>query len=46
MEKLTDKQLKDLPKNCPRFNAGGAVIINKDILKSIVKELLEYRNNN
>lgn len=41
--KLTDKQLKSLPKNCPPFNAGGAVIINKDILKDMVKELLELR---
>ena len=44
--KLTDEQLKNLPKNCPPFNSGGAVIINDEILKSIVNELLEYRKNN
>jgi hypothetical protein len=43
--KLTDSQLKDIAKNSPRFNAGGAVIINKAVLQAIVKELLEYRNN-
>lgn len=40
---LTDKQLKSLPNNCMPFNSGGAVIINREILKSITEELLRLR---
>lgn len=40
---LTDKQLKSLPNNCMLFNSGGAVIINREILKSITEELLRLR---
>ena len=43
--KLTDSELKNLPKHCPPFNAVGGVIINKDILKSLIDELLEHRKN-
>ena len=41
--KLTDKQLKSLPNNCMPFNSGGAVIINREILKCITEELLRLR---
>jgi hypothetical protein len=41
--KLTDEKLKKLPKSCVPFNSGGAVIVNKQILSSICKELLELR---
>lgn len=40
---LTNKQLKSLPNNCMPFNSAGAVIINKEILKSITEELLRLR---
>lgn len=40
---LTNEELKKLPSNCFRFNAGGAVVINKDILRAVCKELLEKR---
>ena len=45
MEKLTNKELRKLHWNCPSFNAGGAIIINDELLKSITDELLEYRKN-
>lgn len=41
--RLTDEELKKLPSNCMPFNAKGAVIINKKIISSICKELLELR---
>jgi hypothetical protein len=41
--KLTDEELKKLPKSCVPFNNVGAVIVNKQILSSICKELLELR---
>lgn len=41
--KLTDRELKTLPNNCMPFNSGGAVIINKKILKELTNELLELR---
>ena len=40
---LTDKQLKSLPNSCMPFNSGGAVIISKEILRSITEELLRLR---
>ncbi|MES9681724.1 hypothetical protein ABWK22_02165 [Gottfriedia acidiceleris] len=43
--KLTDKELKSLPRSCMPFNNKGAVIINKAILKEMCKELLEHRAN-
>jgi hypothetical protein len=42
--KLTDEELKKLPRSCVPFNSGGAVIVNKKILASICKELIELRN--
>ncbi|GIN67090.1 hypothetical protein J41TS2_25110 [Bacillus sonorensis] len=44
--KLTDEELKKLPKNCSNWNGRDGLIINKDILKSICNELLEYRKKN
>lgn len=41
--KLTDEELKSLPKNCFDWNGKGGLVINKEILKSICSELLEYR---
>jgi hypothetical protein len=41
--KLTDEELKKLPKSCVPFNNKGAVIINNKVLSSICKELLELR---
>lgn len=41
--KLTDEQLKTLPGNCMPFNSAGAVIINKEILRSITEELIRLR---
>jgi hypothetical protein len=41
--KLTNDELKKLPRNCFPFNAGGAVVINKKILTDICKELLKLR---
>ncbi|WP_179885054.1 hypothetical protein [Bacillus cereus] len=41
--KLTDEELKKLPRQCLDWNGGGAVIINKATLKEICKELLDYR---
>lgn len=43
MTKITDEELKKLPRACVPFNAGGAVIIDKQTLSSICKELLELR---
>ena len=42
--KLSDEELKKLPNNCIPFNSGGAVIINKDLLKDLVDELIKLRN--
>lgn len=41
--KLTNEELKNLPKNCFDFNGRGGAVINKDIIKSICEELLTYR---
>jgi hypothetical protein len=41
--KLTDEELVELPKSCAPFNHKGAVIVNKEILNSVCKELLEFR---
>lgn len=40
---LTNKELKVLPKCAVPWNGSGAVIVNKEVLKSICSELLEYR---
>jgi hypothetical protein len=41
--KMTDEELMDLPRSCTPFNHKGAVIVNKEILTSVCKELLEFR---
>jgi hypothetical protein len=41
--RLTDEELMDFPKNCAPFNHKGAVIVNKEILSSLCRELLEFR---
>lgn len=40
---LTNHELKILPQCAVPWNGSGAVITNKEILKSICNELLEYR---
>lgn len=42
--KLSDSELKKLPSNCIPFNSSGAIIINKDLLKDLIDELIELRN--
>lgn len=42
--RLSDKELKKLPNDCIPFNSSGAVIINKDLLKDLVDELIKLRN--
>lgn len=44
--KLSDDELKKLPSKCMPFNSVGAVIINKEILSELVKELIELRKEN
>jgi hypothetical protein len=43
--KLTNKELRNLHFSCTPLNAKGALIIHDETLKSITKELLEYRRN-
>lgn len=41
--RLTDEELATLVDNCFPFNTGGAVIVNKDVLKAICDELIQKR---
>jgi hypothetical protein len=44
--KLSDNELKKLPNSCIPFNSSGAIIVNKDLLKELVEELIQLRNKN